>query len=81
MRPITLFVAAALLGAPVQTFAQDVENDSSVAGEQRDDDDDGNPRLGLLGLLGLAGLLGLMRREPDIHVDARRDKRPDVPPG
>ena len=76
MRPTTLFVAAALLAAPVQAFAQAVENDGSAASAQRDDDDDGNPRLGLLGLLGLAGLLGLMRREPDIHVDARRDKRP-----
>lgn len=77
MRPMTLFVAAALLAAPVQAFAQDVENDGSAVSEQRnDDDDDGNPRLGLLGLLGLAGLLGLMRREPDIHVDARRDQRP-----
>ena len=76
MRPMTIFVAAALLAAPVQVLAQDVQNDGSTAGEQRDDGDEGNPRLGLLGLLGLAGLLGLMRREPDIHVDARRDKQP-----
>jgi len=31
---------------------------------------------GLLGLLGLAGLLGLRKKEPDVHVDARRDTRP-----
>jgi MYXO-CTERM domain-containing protein len=74
MRLKPLFVAAALLTAPVQALAQDVENDGSTATEQRDDDE-GNPRLGLLGLLGLAGLLGLMRREPDIHVDARGGKR------
>ena len=74
MRPMTMFVAAALLTAPVQVLAQDVLNDDSAA--EREDDDGGNPRIGLLGLLGLAGLLGLMRREPDIHVDARRDKRP-----
>lgn len=76
MRLKPLFVAAALLTAPVQALAQDVENDGSTASEQRDNDDEGNPRLGLLGLLGLAGLLGLMRREPDIHVDARGGKRP-----
>ena len=76
MRPMTIFVAAALVTAPVQVLAQDVLNDASAAGAQRDDDDEGNPRLGLLGLLGLAGLLGLRRREPDIHVDARGDARP-----
>lgn len=76
MRPMSIFVAAALLTAPVQVLAQDDRNDSSAAGEQRGDDDEGNPRVGLLGLLGLAGLLGLMRREPDIHIDARRGKQP-----
>lgn len=73
MRPMTIILAAALVAAPAPVFAQEVQEDSTV-GTQRDDDDEGNPRLGLLGLIGLAGLLGLMRREPDIHVDARRDK-------
>jgi len=74
MRPRTLFLAAALLAAPAPVIAQ--ANDTGevdVGDTQRDDD--GNSRLGLLGLLGLAGLLGLKRREPDIHVDARRDTR------
>lgn len=77
MHRMTLLLAAALLAAPAPALAQDVltESDGGVSDSQREDDDDGNSRLGLLGLLGLAGLLGLMRREPDIHVDARRDKR------
>ena len=72
MRPTLLFLAAALLTPPAQAIAQ-----SNYSGEVDvdDGDDDGNSKLGLLGLLGLAGLLGLRRREPDIHVDARRDKR------
>ena len=77
MRRLRLFVAAALLVAPAPLIAQDVLDDTSdaaVADGQRDDDD-GNSRLGLLGLMGLAGLMGLIRREPDIHVDARGDKR------
>jgi len=41
----------------------------------REDDDNDFP-WGLLGLLGLAGLLGLRKKEPDVHVDARRDTRP-----
>lgn len=73
MRPMTIFVAAALLAAPVQAIAQDISDAPGAADTQRDNDDEGNSRLGLLGLLGLGGLLGLMRREPDIHVDARRD--------
>ena len=78
MRRTTLFVAAALLAAPASGLAQDRLTDAavaSVAAEVGEEEDDGNSRLGLLGLLGLAGLLGLMRREPDIHVDARRDQQ------
>ena len=78
MRPTTLFLAAALAAAPASAIAQDT-NDIVYSDTQREDrDDDGNSRLGLLGLLGLAGLLGLFRREPDIHVDARRGKDGDV---
>jgi len=73
MRAPTLLLAAAFLAAPVQAIAQPADSDE-VGIEDNDREDDGNSRLGLLGLLGLAGLLGLMRREPDIHVDARRDK-------
>lgn len=75
MRPTHLLAAAALLAAaPAPLFAQISENGELGYGET-EREDDGNSRLGLLGLLGLAGLLGLRRREPDIHVDARRDKR------
>lgn len=72
MRRIFVFLAAALLTPPVEVIAQ-----SNYSGEVDVDNahDDGNSKLGLLGLLGLAGLLALKRREPDIHVDARRDKR------
>ena len=69
MRRIQILMAAILLAAPSPLLAQDVTADQ--AAEQRDDDD-GNPRTGLLGLIGLLGLFGLMRREPSIHVDARR---------
>ena len=75
MRPTTLFLAAALLTAPVQLVAQPANSDE-IEISDTEEGDDGNSRLGLLGLLGLAGLLGLRRREPDIHVDARRDKHP-----
>ena len=78
MRRTTIFVAAALLAAPASALAPDRLTDTalaSVAVQGDEDEDEGNSRLGLLGLLGLAGLLGLMRREPDIHVDARREKR------
>ncbi len=77
MRPTPIFLAAALLAAPVPVIAQDTTNDIVYSDTQRGDEDDGNSRLGLLGLLGMAGLLGLFRREPDIHVDARRDNRAD----
>ena len=73
MRRTTLLIATALVAAPVQAIAQDTTNDIVYSDSERQSDgDDGNSRLGLLGLLGLAGLLGLFRREPDIHVDARR---------
>lgn len=72
MRPTTFIVAAALMAAPAPLMAQINDPAEVEVGEERDD---GNSRLGLLGLLGLAGLLGLMRREPDIHVDARRDDK------
>jgi MYXO-CTERM domain-containing protein len=70
--PIFL-LAAALLSSPAQGFVQlNDTGEVDIGDAQRDVD--GNSRLGLLGLLGLAGLLGLKRREPDIHVDARREK-------
>jgi MYXO-CTERM domain-containing protein len=75
MRPTTLLLAAALFAAPIDAIAQNVVDSPAAADTHRDVDDDGNPRLGLLGLLGLGGLLGLLRREPDIHVDARRAKK------
>ena len=76
MRPIKLILAASLLAMPAPLLAQiEDSGEIEVDGNEQDGDDDGNSRLGLLGLLGLAGLLGLKRREPDIHVDARRDKR------
>ncbi len=74
MRTVMLFLAAAVLTPPAQAAAQP----DDLAEIEIDDDeggDGGNSRIGLLGLLGLAGLLGLRRREPDIHVDARRDTR------
>jgi MYXO-CTERM domain-containing protein len=79
MRSTSILLAAALVAAPVPAIAQDTSNDIVYSDTERQDDsdDDGNSRLGLLGLLGLAGLLGLFRREPDIHVDARRDGRDD----
>jgi MYXO-CTERM domain-containing protein len=76
MRPTHMILAAALFAAPVSLAAQDTANDATYGDESRQDDD-GNSRLGLLGLLGLAGLLGLIRREPDIHIDARRDRTGD----
>ena len=68
MRRTQIFMAAMLLAAPAPLIAQDSGTDTT---EQRDGDD-GNSRTGLLGLIGLIGLFGLMRREPAIHVDARR---------
>ena len=73
MRVAILFLAAAVLTPATQAIAQ-----SNYSGEVDVGDgqggDNGSSKLGLLGLLGLAGLFGLKRREPDIHVDARRDK-------
>ena len=69
MRRTQIFIAAILLAAPAPLLAQAAP--AADAAQQRDDDD-GNPRLGLLGLIGLLGLFGLMRREPSIHIDARR---------
>ena len=67
MRASIFFIAAALLTPPAQAAGQTSRADEVDVGSTT-----GNPRLGLLGLLGLVGLLGLRRREPDIHVDARR---------
>ena len=77
MRRSTIVLAAVCLAVPAPLVASAVPIQTAIAavGGDRSDDDDGNPRLGLLGLLGLAGLLGLFRREPDIHVDARRDRQ------
>lgn len=71
MHRITITLAALTLAVPAQVIAQETNAaDAGYATTEREDDD-GFP-MGLLGLLGLAGLLGLKRREPDIHVDARR---------
>ncbi len=72
MRATILFLAAAFLVPAAQATAQ--SNDSGEV-DVNHDSDNGSSKLGLLGLLGLAGLLGLKRREPDIHVDARRGKQ------
>jgi MYXO-CTERM domain-containing protein len=73
MRVSVLLFALAIGTAPAPIWAQSNTVEEVDVGGSRNDD--GNSKLGLLGLLGLAGLLGLKRREPDIHVDARRDKR------
>mgnify|MGYP001601884979 CR=1 FL=1 len=72
MRPMMLFLAAIVLTPAAQAVAQSNESGEVDVGGQQDG---GNSKLGLLGLLGLAGLFGLKRQEPDIHVDARRDRR------
>lgn len=73
MRLIKIALAAAFLAAPPLAFAQDPRDVAAAAARGAvDDQDEGNPRLGLLGLLGLIGLLGRFRREPNIHLDARR---------
>ena len=74
MRPMIFFLALAVLTPATEVMAQTNSADEIDVGDTRDGDSDSS-KLGLLGLLGLAGLLGLKRREPDIHVDARRDKR------
>jgi MYXO-CTERM domain-containing protein len=68
-----LFLAAAALTPASQAIAQSNDSGEVDVGNGQHNDD-GSSKLGLLGLLGLAGLFGLRRREPDIHVDARRDK-------
>ena len=73
MRPTLIFLAVAVLAPPAQAIAQSNYSDEVDVGNGHDEDNDSS-KLGLLGLLGLGGLLGLRRREPDIHVDARRDK-------
>ena len=73
MRAPTLILAAVLAAASAPATPQ-LNDAGEVEIDETPNDDGGNSRLGLLGLLGLAGLLGLRRREPDIHVDARRDK-------
>jgi hypothetical protein len=70
MRRTQVFIAAILLAAPAPLLAQSDVSDTGGTVEQRDNN--GNPRTGLLGLIGLIGLFGLMRREPNIHIDARR---------
>jgi MYXO-CTERM domain-containing protein len=75
MRVTTLFLAAAFLTPASQAMAQSNANDEVDIIDGQQDDGDDNSKLGLLGLLGLAGLLGLKRKEPDIHIDARRDKK------
>jgi MYXO-CTERM domain-containing protein len=77
MRRMTIFVAVALFAAPVHAAPPDALEGADTGVTDSRDNNDGNPRLGLLGLLGLAGLLGLLRREPDIHIDARGDARND----
>ena len=74
MKATKCLMAATLLAfAPAAALAQDYNNSmgTTYAAPQQEEDDDFP--WGLLGLLGLAGLLGLKKREPDIHVDARRD--------
>ena len=72
MRLMLLFVAAAVLAPATEAVAQSNYADEVDVRDAPQGND--NSKLGLLGLLGLAGLLGLRRREPDIHVNARRDK-------
>ncbi len=78
MRSFKILFGAACLAAPAPLIAQipplEIAAAAAATIESQDEDDEGgNSRLGLLGLLGLAGLLGLLRREPDIHIDARRE--------
>jgi len=67
--------AAALLAlTPAAALAQDYNNTTDTQYVQTEEEDRGFP-WGLLGLLGLAGLMGGRKKERDIHVDARHDKR------
>ena len=47
--------------------------DNTMAVPVQEEEDNDFP-WGLLGLLGLAGLIPRKRKEPDINVDARRDR-------
>ena len=76
-----LFLAAALTAVPVSSQAQSnatTTDTTRTTYSTRDQDDHHDFPWGLLGLLGLGGLLGMKRRDDvrDVHVDARRDKRP-----
>jgi MYXO-CTERM domain-containing protein len=75
MRLAMLFLTAVVLTPASQAMAQSNDTGEVDVGDAQQHHN-GNSKLGLLGLLGLAGLLGLKRREPDIHVDARRPKEP-----
>ena len=76
MRFSTILLSALLLAAPSPLLAQNLGGGDDWSASARTDRGDwlDNPRLGLLGLLGLGGLLRLIRREPSIHVDARRKR-------
>jgi MYXO-CTERM domain-containing protein len=73
MRQAILFVAAVMLTPATQVIAQSNNFGEVDVGDDQSNDN-GNSKFGLLGLLGLGGLLGLKRRDPDIHVDARRNQ-------
>ena len=77
MRRTNALLMALLVAFAPPAYAQMDSADGSIQDQSldRNADDEGNPRLGLLGLWGLAGLLGLIRRERNIHVDARRESR------
>ena len=67
-----ILAAAAALALPAAMPAQGATSKETTQTTTHRGDNDADFPWGLLGLLGLAGLLGLKRREPDIHVDARR---------
>jgi hypothetical protein len=67
-------VIAALAAVATPGITQAAVNGAGTTYEREDDDDDFD--WGWLGILGLAGLLGLKKKDPDVHVDARRDTRP-----
>ena len=79
MRLRQIFLAALFVSTSATLVAESSRpSSSSEPPRSASPSDEGdNPRLGLLGLLGLGGLLGLMRRQPGIHIDARRE----TPPG
>jgi hypothetical protein len=75
MRKFTMTLFAAALIAPAPLLAQNTLDDENERVSTTDNERDDDFPIGLLGLAGLAGLLGLKRKERDIHVDARHDKR------